>query len=200
MNKVQSKTITIGPVRVSYHSLITPRSQSWNTEDVKYSLTMLIPKSDLATKSAIDTAIEFTASEALHTKWNGAAPISLIAPLHDGDGIRPNGEPYGSECAGCYVMNANSKEQPEIVDSNLRPVLNKNEIYSGMWVYVSINFFAYMRSGKKGIGCGLGPVMKFKDDEPLSGRLTAKKAFASLMQPAILNETSPSGRPPFSTQ
>ena len=191
MSNTQARTVTIGPVRVSYHNLLTPRSASGDAEDKKYSLTALIPKDDPVIKAAIEAAIDAAVQEAIHTKWNGIAPVPLIAPLHDGDGPRPNGESYKPECAGHFVLNAKSREQPEIVDSNLNPLLNKNEIYSGMWVYVSVSFYAYMRSGKKGIGCGLGPVMKFKDDEHLSGRITAKKAFSSLMQPAALNDGAP---------
>ena len=184
----QSRTVTIGPARVLYHDLFTPKSQGGNAEEKRYSLTILIPKSDTASKEAIDASIEVSARDALHSKWNGAAPLSLITPIHDGDGVRPNGEEYGPECAGCYLMTAKSSEQPEIVDANLRPIMNPSEIYRGIWVYVSIHFFSYMRSGKKGIGCLLGPVMKYKDDEPLGGRVTAKTAFAALMKPAVLGD------------
>ena len=184
----QSKNVTLGPVRISYHNLLKPYAQMGNSENMKYTLTMLIPKSDPNMKKAIDAAIEVTSQEALHSKWNGSAPVSLLIPVHNGDGLRPNGENYGSECAGCFVMTANSKEKPEIVDRNMQPILDPNAIYRGMWVYVSVNFFAYLRSGKKGIGCGLGPVMKFKDDEPLGGRLTAQKAFAGIMLPAVFED------------
>ena len=188
MHQLQSKTVILGPVRISYHNLLTPYAQMGNTENMKYTLTMLIPKSDPIMKNAIDAAIEATAHEGLRTKWNGSAPISLITPLHNGDGLRPNGEKYESECAGCYVMTANSKDKPELVDRTLQPIVETSEVYKGMWVYVAVNFFAYMRSGKKGIGCGLGPVMKFKDDEPLGGRLTAKMAFSEIAIPAILDD------------
>jgi len=143
---------------------------------------MLIPKTDIASKAAIDAAIDAAAKEAIHTKWNGSAPVPLVTPLHDGDGVRPSGESYGQDCAGCYVMTANSKDQPEVVDINMQPIINRQDIYRGVWAYVSVTFFSYMRSGKKGIGCILGPVMKFKDDEPLDGRVTAKNAFASVAQ------------------
>lgn len=190
MNKPQSKTITIGPARVTHQSLAAPYSKGGNGEEQKYKITVLIPKTDLTLKSTIDSAIESVAQEALHTKWNGAAPVTLLTPLHDGDGPRSNGEAFGPECAGCYVMTANSKEKPEIVDANLQPIMNPGEIYRGVWVYLSVTFFAYMRSGKKGIGCILGPVMKYRDDEPLGGQISAKKAFSELMKPAVLDESS----------
>ena len=113
MSQGQTKSVTLGPVRVSYHNLFKPYAQMGNTENMKYTLTMLIPKSDPTMKSTIDAAIEAAAHEALHTKWNGSAPVSLLTPVHNGDGLRPNGEDYGAECAGCYVMTANSKEKPK---------------------------------------------------------------------------------------
>jgi len=191
MNNSQSKTITIGPVRVYHHNLFTPYRQGGGTDEQKYTLTMLIPKSDTALKASIDAAIEGTAQEALHTKWNGTAPVTLLTPLHDGDGVRANGEPFGRECSGCFVMTANSKDRPELVDNNVQPIIDPNEIYRGMWAYVSVSFFAYMRSGKKGIGCGLGPVMKYKDDERLGGRITAQAAFSGIMKPAVIGDDAP---------
>jgi len=188
MSNHEARTKTLGEVRVYRHNVFAPFSQGANHEEAKYSLTVLIPKTNEAAKTAIDEAIQATANDALHTKWNGTAPVPLITPLHDGDGVRSNGEGYGADCAGCYVLTANSKEQPEIVDANLQPIINTREIYRGVWVYVSVTFFSYMRNGKKGIGCALGPVMKSRDDEALDGRVTARKAFEGVMRPAVLND------------
>jgi len=188
MSNHELRTKTIGEVRVYRHNVFAPFSQGANHEEAKYSITMLIPKTNPDIKAALDEAIEATAAEAIHTKWNGAAPVPLITPLHDGDGVRTNGEHYSSECAGCYVLTASTKEQPEVVDSNMQPLINTREMYRGVWVYVSITFFSYMRNGKKGIGCALGPIMKARDDEALDGRMTAKKAFQGVMKPAVLDE------------
>jgi hypothetical protein len=195
MNKQTSTTLTLGPVRISRHNLFTPYSQGGSAEDSKYTITVLIPKADLESKASIDAAIEAAAQEALHTKWNGVAPVPLITPLHDGDGMRPNGESYAPECAGHYVLTANTKTQPEVVDATLQPLTNTREIYRGVWVYVSVTFFSYMRNGKKGLGCGLGPVMRYMDDDPLDGRLTAKNAFAAVAAPVAQTSDAPFAAP-----
>ena len=89
-------------------------------------------------------------------------------------------------------MTASSKQRPELVDRNLQPIIDATEVYSGMYARVCINFFAYANNGRKGIGCGLGPVQKTRDGEPLGGRVTAAEAFgaapaapATPAQPAV---------------
>ena len=91
----------------------------------------------------------------------------LAIPIHDGDGTRPSdGMPFGAECKGHWVFtaSANATRQPEVVDLNMNPIINQTEIYSGMYARVAIRFFPYLNNGKKGVGCGLGPVQKIRDE------------------------------------
>lgn len=181
MNSKSSTSTVIGPIRVAYQQLLTPQAQNGSGEK-KFSLTMHIPKSNPLLKQSIEAAIEAATQEGLQSKWNGAAPPNPVIPIYDGDGLRPNGEKFSAECRGNYVMTASSKSKPEVVDIALQPIINESEIYNGMYAYVSINFFAYSRSGKKGIGCGLNSVMKYQDGEPLGGKITAAKAFGPVLR------------------
>lgn len=104
-------------------------------------------------------------------------------PIHDGDGVRDNDTPFGEECKGCWVMTASSKNKPQVVhQSDIMTELLPQDIYSGMYARVTVNFFAYNRAGKRGIGCGLGNVMKTRDGEPLAGGATAAADFAGIGQ------------------
>lgn len=174
MNK--PTTVKTGEVRISYEHLLKPYASKVGAE-AKYSCTILVPKSDMATKQAIDTAIQAAIQEGVSGKWGGTRPAQPPTPVYDGDGLRLSGEAFGEECRGHWVMTASSKLQQEIVDASLQPIMNATEIYSGMYARVQINFFAYNAAGKKGIGCGLGPVMKLRDGEPLGGKVTATEAF-----------------------
>lgn len=174
MNKLTQ--ITTNEVRISYEHLIKPYSNQPGAEE-KYSVTLLIPKNDIETRQRIDAAIQAAIQEGVTGKWGGMRPAQLGMPIHDGDGPRPSGEEFGAECKGHWVMNASTKVRPEVVDLNLNPILNATEIYSGMFARVNLNFFVYANSGKKGIGCGLGPVQKTRDGEPLGGRVSAAEAF-----------------------
>ena len=104
-------------------------------------------------------------------------------PIHDGEGVRDNGTHFGEECKGCWVMTASSKNKPQVVhQSDIMTELLPQDIYSGMYARVTVNFFAYNRAGKRGIGCGLGNVMKTRDGEPLAGGATAAADFAGIGQ------------------
>ncbi len=168
--------VTTNEVRISYEHLLKPYANQPGAEE-KFSATLLIPKSDYATKQRIDAAIQAAAQEGLTSKWGGVRPAQLAVPIYDGDGVRPNGEAFIAECKGHWVMTASSKQRPEIVDANLNPIINATEIYSGMYARINLNFFAYFNSGKKGVGCGLGPVQKTHDGEPLGGHVSAAEAF-----------------------
>ena len=104
------------------------------------------------------------------------------------DSTRPSdGLPFGPECKGCWVFTASSKADypPEVVDAMCNPIINQSEVYSGIYGRVSVTFFPYAFGGKKGIGCGLGPVQKLEDGEALSGgSVSAAQAFGAPQQAA----------------
>lgn len=186
---MNNTTITTGMVRMSYVHLLKPYAPVPGNPE-KFSVTMLIPKTDTATKQAVDAALEAAKQNGIAGKWGGTAPAVVQTPVHDGDGLRPNGEQFGPECRGCWVITANANEdhRPQVVDASLQPILDPNEIYSGMYGRVNINFFAYSFAGKKGIGCGLGPVQKLKDGEALGGAaMTPQQAFGAPVQGAGVN-------------
>lgn len=172
--------VLTGEVRLSYCNLTTPRAAQQGGEP-KYGVTLLIPKSDLATKADIDAAIQAAANEALAKVWNGAHPPQLRVPIYDGDGVRPSGVPFGDECKGHWVMTASTKNKPQVVGiDNIICELAPSDIYSGMYARVTIRFFGYSNSGNKGIGCGLGNVMKTRDGEALAGSASASVDFAGV--------------------
>ena len=174
-----AKVLT-GEVRLSYVHLIEPRTNKPG-DDPKYSATLLIPKTDFATKADIDASIQAAAQDAVSKVWNGAAPPQLRVPIYDGDGVRQSGEPFGEECRGHWVMSASTFNKPQVVGiQNINQELPPREVYSGMYARVTIRFFGYSNSGNKGIGCGLGNVMKTRDGEALAGSASASVDFAGV--------------------
>ena len=168
--------ITINDVRFSYCNLYEPVSK--NGQDPKYSVTVLVPKTNTAAKAAIDAAIQ-EAAAGVTKCWGGIRPPQPAICVHDGDGVRPSdGMPFGEECHGCWVFTASSKQQPFVVDTNVQNIIDPRQVYSGMWGNISINFFAYNQAGKRGVGCGLNGVQKTRDGEPLTSRVTAQEAFS----------------------
>ena len=174
--------VTTGEARLSYVHLFKPHAQQPGAEE-KYSCTVLVPKSDTTTKARIDAAIEAAKQKGINGKWNGVCPPIVPHPVHDGDGVRPSdGMPFGPECKGHWVFTASAKADypPEVVDQNGNPMINQSEMYSGVYALVNVEFYPYMFGGKKGIGCGLGPVKKVRDGEALGGSApTAAQAFGT---------------------
>ena len=170
-NNTNPTHIVTGKVRLSYAHLTIPYKSKLADENdkAKYSVTLLIPKTDTATKAKIDAAIKAAGEKALASgKIKKGTPIDkLPTPVWDGDGYKADGyTPFGPECAGMWVLSASSIDQPKVVDLSLNPILDATEIYSGMWARVGLDFYGY-NNRKMGIGCGLGNVQKVADDEPL---------------------------------
>lgn len=177
MTQMDKKRVVTGKVRLSYVHVFNPYTPPGGGEP-KYSVTLLIPKSDVATKQRIDAAIQAAIEEGVQKRWNGVRPPQTPIPIYDGDGVRPSdGMPFGEECKGHWVMTASSKQKPEVVDVNLNPIIDQTQVYSGIYGRVSVQFFAYNAAGKKGIGCGLGNIQKLEDGEPLGGRRSAADDF-----------------------
>lgn len=176
--------LVTGKIRFSYVNVFAPRVTP-NGEE-KYSVTLLIPKSDGATKQRIDAEINKTLQEDLADVFKGVMPANLRLPIYDGDGVRQSGEAFGPECKGHWVITANSNLAPEVVDASCNPIMSKNEFYSGCYGRASLRFYAYNQNGNKGIGCGLGNVQKLEDGQPLDGRTTAAEDFGAPIQNAVM--------------
>ena len=172
ITKDQTKVI-FGPCRLSYTHLFekyTPEGGG----DGKYMTNVLIPKKEKKTIKALEDAIEAAKKAGIVSKWSGKEPKKLDLPLRDGD------EKDDDVYSDCMFVNAKCNTKPGVVDKNKEAITDEDEVYSGMWAYVSVTFYAYDVNGNKGIACGLNNVMKFKDDERLGGRVSADADFEDI--------------------
>jgi hypothetical protein len=179
-NKVNTnpmKVITGPNTRWSYANVWEAKSINGGTP--KFSVSLIIPKSDTRTIAKIKAAIEAAYREGeAKLKGNGKTmpPLSAIkTPLRDGDTERPDDPAY----ANSYFINANSSTAPGIVDADRQPILERSEVYSGVYGRASINFYAFNSNGNRGIACGLNNLQKIRDGEPLGGKSRAEDDFAT---------------------
>lgn len=159
-----TKVVT-GKVRFSFCHIFEPQEPQGGG-DPKYSVTLLIPKADKATLAKIKQAMDEARENFRKRNGANALPVKYNHTLHDGDGVRDSGDPYGPECKGCYVITVSSKQKPVIVDNMRNPVTDPGEVYSGCYGRASINFYGYNSNGKKGVSAGLLSVQKLHDGEP----------------------------------
>ncbi|WP_195450621.1 DUF2815 family protein [Anaeromassilibacillus sp. 1001302B_160321_C8] len=167
-----TKVVT-GVVRLSYANIWEPASI--NGSNPKYSVSLIIPKTDTKTIDAINAAVDAAIKDGA-AKFGGKIPnkAALKLPLRDGD-LERDDEAY----KGAYFVNANSTTAPQIVDRSVQPILDRAEVYSGCYARVSVNFYAFNSNGNRGIACGLGNIQKVRDGEPLGGRSSAADDFAT---------------------
>ncbi len=169
------KVITGSGTRWSYANVWEPKSI--NGGKLKYSVSLIIPKSDTVTIEKIHRAIR-AAYEEGQSKLKGTSKSvpaleDLKLPLRDGDKERRDDPAY----AGCMFINANSDSAPEIVDINRQPILEHSEVYSGVYGRASITLYAFNSNGNRGIACGLNNLQKVRDGQPLGSRSRAEEDF-----------------------
>ena len=172
-----TKVITGANTRWSYANVWDPKSI--NGGPAKFSVSLIIPKDDTATVNKIKAAIQAAYDEGeSKLKGNGRTVPALKAiktPLRDGYLERPDDAAY----ANSYFINANSSTAPGIVDADRQPILERSEVYSGVYGRASVNFYAFNTNGNKGIAVGLNNLQKIRDGEPLGGKSRAEDDFAS---------------------
>ena len=166
-----TKLIT-GKVRFSYAYLTKPRKNDRGEE--KFSVTIILPKSDKATYDALKAA----ELEAAKKKFPGKEPgfyTALPSTIYDGNGRRKNGEAFGAECKDAWVFTCSSSDRPGCVDENLQPLMEP--IKSGDYGRVQINAYGFDTAGNRGVAMGLQNVQLLERGESLSGREDAATAF-----------------------
>ena len=175
------KVITGPDTRWSYANVWEPKSINGGTP--KFSVSLIIPKSDTKTvndiNAAIDTAIKDGAG-----KFGGKIPPkgSLKLPLRDGDTERDD-DAY----TNAFFLNANSVTAPQIVDRDVNPIIDRSEVYSGVYARVSIDFYVFNSNGNRGVACGLGNIQKIRDGEPLGGKSSAADDFTTAAEDDFLS-------------
>ena len=170
---VNDTKVIFGPCRLSYTHVFEKYTPEDGGEG-KYMTIVLIPKSEKKTIEAIKKAIEAAKKAAIVAKWGGKEPKKLDMALRDGD--EKDDEVYEDH----FYLNAKSNTRPGVVDRKKVPIVDEEEVYSGVWAIVSVTFYGYDVSGNKGVACGLNNIMKFKDDDHLGGRVSAESDFGDL--------------------
>ena len=171
------KVITGPETLWSYCNVWEPKSI--NGSNPKYSVQLRIPKTDKKTLDKIESAMRAAYEEGqVKLKGNGRSipPYeTLKKPLRDGDIEFPDDDSY----KGYMFVNANNTIAPGIVDADRQPILERREVYSGVFGRASISFYAFNSNGNKGIACSLNNLQKIRDGEPLGGHSRAEDDFAT---------------------
>lgn len=175
--KISDTSARLGEVRFSFAYVFNPRKNKEGEED-KYSVCVMIPKSDTATLNLLKDIIAAAEQKGKTSKWGGKLPAKRSNPLRDGDE-----EEKGEEFEDMMFFNCSSTKAPGIRvldDGKLVEALDEDDFYSGCWGAVTVNAFPFDSNGNKGVGLGLNNLLKTRDDERLAGGSTAEEDFGDL--------------------
>lgn len=169
----KKSSIVVGPVQLNFCNVWEPKAVEGSDKE-KYSVQIrLHKKRDKALILEIQSAVKAIATASKETVFKGKT-ANLKLPLRDGDNSDDE------TLKGHYFFNASSDSQPGIVDRNRKPIIEQDEVYSGVIAYVSVNFFAFNKNGNKGIAAGLNNILKYKDGERIAGKPSAQSDFKNL--------------------
>ena len=159
-----------GKARFSFCNVFEPAPTPSGA--LKYSVSILIPKTDKDTIARFNKAFE-ECKQANVNFFGGAIPKVFKGGLRDGDT-----EKEDPVYAGHYFINASGNEKPGVVDADLNPIIDPSEFYSGCYGRASITLYPYDQSGSRGIAAGLSNVQKLEDGEKFGGASSAAADFA----------------------
>ena len=162
--ELSKSRITTGKVLLSFVHVFKPTAIEEGQEP-KYNMQVIVSKKDKITLSKINAAVELATKKAVAEKYAGKMPKKWKTPLRDGDEEKEDDEAYQNS----FFLATTSKRKPKVVDRNFNEIIDPEELYSGCYAAVCINFYAYDVAGNKGIAAGLESIMKLGDGTPLGG-------------------------------
>lgn len=184
---VKKKKCVTPECRGSYVNLLEPRPLP-QSDDLAWGMQCIFPKSP--TVEAFVKDLKQIYAQVILDKFgkekSGEIAKILIAknafPVRDGDNSADAGSLANAEqLKGCYFINTNNRfRQPHIIGPVGKAVnpddLTPDDIYSGAWYRVMLEFWYYDTAGNKGISTSIAAVMKTKDDENLGAGTSSTEA------------------------
>jgi hypothetical protein len=181
--------LVLPPALGSYADIFTARQIKGSTSGPKFSISLLWDKTAKVI-GPIRQAIESVAIGKFGPKVKAKLAQQgspFWNPLRDGDIEKPDDPLY----AGKWFMNASSSKKPGIVNAQCVKVFEEEEAYSGCVYRASVNFFAFDKAGKQGVGCGLNNLQVVSKGPRLDGRKDAEEEFKEFMESESNAEVDP---------
>jgi hypothetical protein len=138
----------------------------------RYEMTLSFDKNtDLSSlKEAVEAEIK--------AKWK-KRPADLTLPFKDGNEDDPHQ-------AGRTVISLKSKDQPQIVGPDLKPIEPSDieGLYPGCLARASVSVFAYEKNGNNGVSIWMNNIQKVADGPRIGGRMPAEEEFDAIEEEA----------------
>lgn len=178
MAKINGTKVVTNEVRMSYVQVFEPKAMD-EASKAKYSVSLLIPKTDTDTIEKIEQAIEAARKEGVE-KYGKKFPANPKTTFRDGDEEKPDDAAY----VGHMFLNCSSTTKPGVVmaapaGSPVKTIqlTSEEEFYSGCYGKAAINLYPYDASGNRGVSAGLNNLLFTRDGERFAGKDSAENDF-----------------------
>jgi hypothetical protein len=152
--------IYLNNVRLSFPKIFN--KATFEGKETKFEATLLIPKSDTATKAVLDEAIKSLLAEAKMKV--GADKICL----KDGDDSDYDGY------EGNWSLKASNSKRPTLVNKDKTPIVEEDNIlYAGCYVNAIIDLWAQNNGYGKRVNANLLGIQFVKDGDSFEGSKVA---------------------------
>lgn len=132
----------------------------------KYTVTVIIPKSDKKTVKAVKEAIKAAMDRGADSTFKGKNMKKAHNPLKDGNDEDTEKYEYYKDA---YVLKFSTTQKPNVIDRGRNKLTEDEDVYSGMMIFVSGAAFPFFTDGSWGVSMILGNVVKVDDGERIGG-------------------------------
>lgn len=158
--------VVTGKAIIAHPSLFSPRPENSEIDAGKFTVMVVVKKSDAETTAKLKAAVE----AAIKAQWPDKVPGSLMKPVKDGDQKYDEDQKKHGYLKGCWYLNAKTTTRPKVFDGQVQEILDPTEVTSGDYAKVSLNFKAYDKAGNRGVGVYLNAVQHLgKGPEVIGG-------------------------------
>ena len=174
--------------RMAYAHLDKPHSAADGATE-KYSVTALVEKT-----AAVVKQIQECTKAAKAAKWGAKPPSGLRSCVRDGDEKDEEGNYIrrGDEFRGHYYIGCSSTRPVPVVIGKSRLPATPDQMISGYYAAVSVNFAGYDAAGNKGVAAYLNAVWITRRGERLGGA-DPEAAFSEMKDVAVDDFTAATG-------
>lgn len=193
MPRATSDPVKIGPVRVSYPTVFTPKAMN-DRADAKYSITLCFDKADqaqMAQLKGLADSVNKVRAEAwpdpskrpqIPTHGHDKSPIKDIDTACNQENVPLLDK--NPELAGHYIVRCTSpgSSPMPVLDQQKDPIEESDgKIFGGCWCNVIVNCYSYDTNGNRGVTFGFSGVQLVKKDDPFGGGYVDPDEFFDVM-------------------
>lgn len=160
--------VRTGEVKLSFPRLFELDPTAEFNKD-KYTTSIIITEEEKEFLEKV--VVKNTYYDAIKTyqKWGGAQPKNFQMPTFKLLSLEEKERFYPASQGTYYSLIAKTNEMPQLVDLQTKPLQDKNELYSGVIVRLSLSAYPWAYGGKTGVSFSLGVVQKLADGQRIGG-------------------------------